>query len=336
MPFEIKNKSYRDSIIEFRGVGTYTIPLASLSDNVDETISFANIKRLLWSTNNSIVITRNSNVVCQLYNSGHVNFDESGYSIANNNIGNIVVTITGGGSLIMQMSKAVGEPPPIIPDVTEFENPPLTIGSAVTTVAESPFTGGGNSYSFISSVNSYIDTPASSDWALGTDDFTIEWFGYQTTTSGFQRTFTVDDFNSIDVGVSIENATFYYWNNSGVRYSSSSATTTNTWYHLAVVRQSGVTKVYRNGILLGSQITDNNNINNTIDELTIGNENTASTLAAYVGYITNFRWVKGLAVYTGNFTVPTSALTATSDANPYGGSNTQAIGENYTKLLLIP
>jgi hypothetical protein len=221
-------------------------------------------------------------------------------------------------------------PPP------SFSNPPLTIGSAVTTISQSPFTGGGNSYSFISSVNSFIDTPASSDWAVGTGDFTIEWFQYQTTTAGFQRAFTVDDFNSIDIGVSVESATFYYWANSGVRYSSSAATTVNVWYHWAVVRQSGITKIYRNGTLRGSQITDTNNINNTIDELSIGNENTPSTIAAFVGYITNFRWVKGLAVYTGNFTTPTSVLTATAIANPYGGSNTQAIGDGVTKLLLIP
>jgi hypothetical protein len=217
-----------------------------------------------------------------------------------------------------------------------FVNPALTIGSAVTTVAQSPFTGGGNSYSFSSSVNSFIDTPASSDWALGTGDFTIEWFSYQTTLSGFQRAFTVDDYASIDVGASIESGTFYYWANDTFRFSSSSASTANIWIHWAIVRASGVTRVYRNGTLLGSQITDNNNINNIVDQLTIGNENTATTLAALVGYITNFRWVKGLAVYTGNFTVPTSALTAEASANPYGGSNTQAIGSGFTKLLLAP
>lgn len=217
-----------------------------------------------------------------------------------------------------------------------FTNPTLTVGSAVSTVAQSPFVGGGNSYSFISSVNSFIDTPPSSDWAVGTGDFTVEWFQYQTTTSGFQRAFTVDDFNSIDIGVSVESATFYYWNNSLVRYSSAGATTTNVWIHWAVVRQSGVTKIYKNGTQLGSQIADTSNIGNIVDELTIGNENTASTLAAFVGYITNFRWVKGLAVYTGNFTVPTSVLTATASANPYGGSNTQAIGGGFTKLLLVP
>jgi hypothetical protein len=226
-------------------------------------------------------------------------------------------------------SASIGETP-------SFVNPSLTIGSAVNVVAQSPFAGSGNSYSFISSVNSFIDTPASSDWVVGTDDFTIEWFSYQTTLAGFQRVFTVDDFASIDIGVSIESGTFYYWANNSFRYSSSSASTINQWIHWAVVRQSGVTKVYKNGTLLGSQITDTNNIDNIIDEFTIGNENTPTTLAAFVGYVTNFRWVKGLAVYTGNFTTPTSQLTATAGVNPYGGSNTQSIGDGFTKLLLVP
>lgn len=217
-----------------------------------------------------------------------------------------------------------------------FTNPSLTIGSAVNVVVQSPFVGGGNSYSFISSVNSFIDTPASSDWAVGTGDFTIEWFSYQTTLASFQRVFTVDDFDSIDIGVSIESGTFYYWANSSFRYNSSAASTENVWIHWAVVRQSGITKIYKNGNLLGSQITDTNDINNTIDELTIGNENTSTTTAAFVGYLTNFRWVKGLAVYTGNFTTPTSNLTATAGVNPYGGSNTQSIGNGFTKLLLVP
>lgn len=219
-----------------------------------------------------------------------------------------------------------------------FVNPTLTLGSAVTTVAQSPFTGGGNSYSFTRSVNSYITTPGSTDWAVGTGDFTVEWFSYQTDTSQFQRVFTVDDYPSIDFGVSIESGTFYYWAGGGSTpdYSSAGATATNTWYHWAVVRQSGVTRVYRNGTLRGSQFADTNNINDSATTFVVGNTNTFATNAALVGYLTNFRLVKGLAVYTGAFTVPTSALTATASANPYGGSNTAAIDEGFTKLLLVP
>ena len=225
---------------------------------------------------------------------------------------------------------------PAFQPISSFINPSLTIGSAVTTNTQSPFAGGGNSYSFISSVNSYITTPGSTDWVLGTGDFTVEWFSYQTTLSQFQRAYTIGDYPSIFTGVSIEAGTFYYWANGPFRYSASSASTANTWIHWAVVRQSGVTKIYRNGTQLGSQFTDTYDIQNAVTPLAIGNTNTFATNSALVGYLTNFRWVKGLAVYTGNFTVPTSALTATAGPNPYGGSNTVAIGSGYTKLLLVP
>ena len=231
---------------------------------------------------------------------------------------------------------AVGSGITIGDSAAPFVNPTLDIGSAVSVQAVSPFVGGGNSYLFTQNVNSYIDTAGSSDWAVGTGDFTIEWFQRQTATAGFQRAFTVDDFPSIDIGVSVENATFYYWANDAFRFSSAASVTPDVWYHWAVVRASGTTTVYRDGTVRGTAFADTNNITNTTDPLSIGNENTASTIAAFQGYITNFRWIKGLAVYTGAFTVPTSSLTATATANPYGGSNTQAIPTGVTKLLLVP
>jgi hypothetical protein len=217
-----------------------------------------------------------------------------------------------------------------------FANPTLTFGSAVTTQATSPFTGGGNSYRFSSSVNSYITTPGSDNWAVGTGDFTVEWFGNQSSTAQFQRIFSTGDYPNMKIGVSIESATFYYWANNSTRYNSAGSTIVNTWYHWAVVRSIGTTYVYRNGTLRGSSFADTNNITDNTTTLVIGNTNTFATNAAFVGDITNFRFIKGLAVYTGNFTTPTSALTATANANPYGGSNTVAIGSGFTKLLLVP
>jgi hypothetical protein len=217
-----------------------------------------------------------------------------------------------------------------------FVNPTFTTGSSVTISTQSPFVGGGNSYQFSSNVNSFINIPASSNWAVGTGDFTIEWFSYQTSAGSFPRPFSVGTYSSAPIAVSIESSTFYYWANGGVRFSNAAGTFLNSWVHWAVVRQSNITKIYKNGTQLGSQATDNNNISNSSTALTIGNETTRSTGAALIGRLTNFRWVKGLAVYTGNFTKPTSQLTATASANPYGGSNTQAIGAGYTKLLLIP
>jgi hypothetical protein len=87
---------------------------------------------------------------------------------------------------------------------------------------------------------------------------------------------------------------------------------------------------------LGSQVTDTNNITDNTTSLTIGNTLTPADNAGLVGNLTNLRWVKGLAVYTGTFTVPTSSLTASSTANPYGGSNTAAVPDGFTKLLIVP
>jgi hypothetical protein len=244
-------------------------------------------------------------------------------------VGNTVVDNPNTGGLV------VGRPW-ILTVLSNYISAPDTIGSGTSIEAFSPFVGGGNSYLFTSSATSYLEIAANSDFAFGTSDYTVEWFSYQTNLTQFQRIFTIGDFPTITFGVSIESGTFYYWAGGTFRYSSSGASTTNNWIHWAVVRQSGITKVYRNGQQLGSQINDINNINNSSTNFVIGNTNTFASNAALVGYLTNFRLVTGLAVYTGNFTVPTSALSATANANPYGGSNTVAIPNDATKVLLVP
>ena len=224
-----------------------------------------------------------------------------------------------------------------VPFTVNFINPsPVSTGAGVSLVSESPF-GVGTSYLFNGSSTGVITYAGSTDWAVGTGDFTVEWFSRQSNLSSpaFQRVFSVGNFPSIKIGVSIESGTFYYWANNSFRYSSNSASEVNTWIHWAVVRASGVTRIYKNGTQLGSQIVDSNDIVDNTTSLTVGNTLTPADNAGLVGNLTNLRWVKGLAVYTGNFTVPTSALTAQSGANPYGGSNTAAIGSGFTKLLIV-
>jgi hypothetical protein len=300
--------------------GSFTVPTSPLT-------AIAGTQLLLNTTNDADFLKDSSTNNFTVTNNGSVTSASTSPFLAFESRNFSLINKTNSGRTSFESAAATGG---------SFVNPSLTIGSAVTVVAQSPFTGGGNSYQFSSNVNSFIDTPGSSDWALGTGDFTIEWFARQTSTASFPRAFSIGTYSTATIANSIESGTFYYWANSGVRYSNSSGTTLNTWVHWAIVRQSNVTKIYKDGTQLGSQVTDNNNITNTSTALTIGNETTKSISASLVGTLTNLRWVKGLAVYTGNFTKPTSALTATASANPYGGSNTQAIGSGFTKLLLIP
>ncbi len=217
------------------------------------------------------------------------------------------------------------------PAGTVFTSATLT---NVTTVAQSPFAGGGNAYSLNGS-SGYLSLSGNASWAVGTGDFTIEWFQYQTDSSSFPRIFAIGSYPSTVIGCSIEGGTFYAWC-PGANSFGSLTGYKNSWQHFAIVRRSSNLYVYRNGTQISTAKANTSNISNSSTTLYLGVEGGGNSSTWFGGYLTNFRWVKGLAVYTGNFTTPTSSLSLTSDANPYGGSNTVAIPDGYTKLLLVP
>jgi hypothetical protein len=105
----------------------------------------------------------------------------------------------------------------------------------------------------------------------------------------------------------------------------------NTWTHFAIVRTSTSTNglaYYINGAAAGTA-TDSTNYSGTATTLQIAS--TAGTAGfAINAYLSNFRVVKGVAVYTGAFTPPTSPLAATQSGN---GSTIQAITGTQTSLL---
>ena len=104
------------------------------------------------------------------------------------------------------------------------------------------------------------------------------------------------------------------------------STYSNQWVHLAVVRNGNVFTMYLNGTSVGT--TTNSATLNTVNQpFCVGGAKNASN--ALKGYLSNFRVVKGVAVYTGTFTVPTTPLTATQSA----GTNISAITYGQTILL---
>lgn len=210
--------------------------------------------------------------------------------------------------------------------------------NGTTTTTSNPYTGiTANSYS-MNGTSNYLSLPASTNWAFGTGNFTVEWFQYMTSQPANPRVFAVGNYPSTSIGVSIEGGTFYVWEANGFRFSFSltAGGYLNQWIHFAVVRIGGTTRVYRNGTQIGSSYADTYNISNSTSVFNIGQESTATSNSYFPGYITSFRVCKGLGVYTGNFTKPTSPLGVTQSANPYGGANTAAISSGQCVLLLNP
>ena len=150
--------------------------------------------------------------------------------------------------------------------------------------------------------------------------FTIEWFQYLTSGSGSApRPFAIGNYtgSTTIIGVSEEgtdpNRNFYVWTGpprTPHNIATISPTALNTWNHFAVVGDGTNIRVYQNGTQLGSSFVYGA-FSSTLT-LAIGNETSTNTAAAFNGYITNFRWVTGTAVYTGSFTRPTKPLTAIS------------------------
>ena len=92
--------------------------------------------------------------------------------------------------------------------------------------------------------------------------------------------------------------------------------TQDTWHHLAVVRDGGVTRMYLDGTQKGS-FTNSQNYDNKYANLDIGSSTTSSGLSQeeFSGQMSNVRVVIGQAIYAGSsntLTVPTSKLTLTS------------------------
>jgi len=154
-----------------------------------------------------------------------------------------------------------------------------------------------------------VNYPNDSDLAIGTEDFTIEWFQYWQSGASFPRVFSIGTYPSADIGVSYE-GTFYVWV-SGSPENAGAEPAQDEWVHVALVGNGTTIKVYVNGSLQ-STISNTYDFTDTTTALTIGNETTPSSDAGFSGRISNFRWVVGTQVYTGNFTVPTTTLTAIS------------------------
>jgi len=188
----------------------------------------------------------------------------------------------------------------------------FAFGRPTARPAAAPAASGG-SILFTGSSTSGLTIPNDPDFRFGTGDFTVEWFQYQTASIGSaQRIFSIGSFPSASIAVSEEGSLtsriFYAWV-SGANAIASNLDVTGAWNHFAICRSGTNLRVFRNGTQIGTTLTNSTNFNDTTNVLAIANESSPSAIASFNGYITNFHWVKGTALYTANFTRPSAPIT---------------------------
>ena len=160
----------------------------------------------------------------------------------------------------------------------------------------------------------YLTLASSADFGMGTGNFTWEAWVYQTYRHGslWSQLFSTDNYstgNNISIWLTNSGTVAIYYVGGSSSFTTTSSFPINTWAHIAVVRKGTGTNefsIYIDGVagITGTMTTDFPD-----DGIYIARHPTTDAYY-YSGYISNFRIVKGTAVYTGNFTPPTSALTA--------------------------
>ena len=161
----------------------------------------------------------------------------------------------------------------------------------------------------------YLSIPASSNYQF-TGDFTVEcWVNFKNVSGAYQA--FLGQYTSGTPWL-LQVMTNGQLRLTGAYGSDvlSSTLAINTWYHIALVRSgtgANCLKIYVNGVNNGSAT-----ITSTIGDATKINTIGAGDAAGndrFNGFISNVRFVKGTAVYTGNFTPPSSRLTAIPGTN---------------------
>lgn len=176
----------------------------------------------------------------------------------------------------------------------------------------------------------YVSVPGgNSGFAFGTGDLTIEGWVYWKSGTAFTLFDNRSTTTSVNIAILLNGTSIGVYIGGSSFVITGSTFTTGQWYHIALVRISGAMKLYVNGTQSGSTYTSTQDFTAVSAQACIGGGYPNGTNSPLVGYISNVRVVKGLGVYTGNFTVPTSPLTATQSS----GTNISEITAGQTVLL---
>jgi len=181
--------------------------------------------------------------------------------------------------------------------------------------------------------SNYLTIPNNTFLQLGTSDFTVEFLAIIKNTG--MRVFALGQYGTagnFQMEVSSSTQFNIHINGSYTSYNTSKSFVDGNWHHFAICRKSGVVSTFLDGVSSGTA-TQSGAINNA-NTLYIAAAVQGSLGSYFSGYISNMRWVSGVALYTSNF-IPSSGpltplttppantvlLLTANPQNPFGDSS---------------
>ena len=170
-----------------------------------------------------------------------------------------------------------------------------------------PFSGNTPFYSaYLDGTGDYVSTTLPSG-GLGAGNFTIEYWMYNTSLYNYITALaTTRGTTGFNIGTDASGYVVFF--SSGARQIEAGSVQVNRWNHFAYVRNGSTLTAYLNGVSVQSATVTTDF---SATALTVGCLNNATEFVT--GYMSTVRIVVGTAVYTSNFTPPTSPLTNISN-----------------------
>ena len=196
-------------------------------------------------------------------------------------------------------------------DATERHTPSRT--NAVTKTGIKKFGSAGGYFAG----NGYVTIPDSTDFVFGTGDLTIETWAYFIDVTGSQQIYSQATADGDHTALSFWYSEADYGTPSlavdaweGGRQAAFHAHWTasaNTWYHIVLERHGSDCLIFVDGVAQTvTQVTPWGTLANVTRDIYIGKSGYDPSPNYFKGYMDEYRVVKGLAVWTANFTPPTS------------------------------
>ena len=196
----------------------------------------------------------------------------------------------------------------------------VTRGGNTSQGSFSPFSPAGWS-NYFDGTGDYLTVADNAALTMGASSFTIEGWFYPLNYTGTDKVILihrpVTTARGLALAFSQTTGTPYLlagdsdnasWN---LTLTGSTGATLNAWNHVAFTRNSSTWNIWLNGVSVASGTAS----------FTLDDSSTLYLFAAadgsstFPGYISNFRIIKGNALYTSNFTPPTSSLTAIANTS---------------------
>ena len=155
----------------------------------------------------------------------------------------------------------------------------------------------------------YLKVESHDDFSLD-GDFTIEWWTHRAGGVTLSDWFTIGDSkNSTGLELYIGSSgssLVLYSNNGSIITANSGSPSQEVWHHMAVVRSSNTIKIYVDGTADSTTVSNSSTFSGDL-HLGVEYYNGSATVRSKM-HMSNFRILKGTALYTANFTPPNTRL----------------------------